>query len=240
MIDSDPDSEIAPPEDDWERGEASLSPTLERLTDLERRSLLAEQARQQAHRLRSPLSVIDLIAESLQMESQADARGTERLARIKSAAEKLAIELSDTVRSTCFGAGIHRPGNPVALASRVVYAFGGEVVTPAAELPQMTLPVESEILEAALVHALRLVGVGTDCNGVCAQRPSLSIERRDGDLLLIITVQGEEPADTPRERSDLRLMELAAGRAAKEHGGSFVLGPESATFRLPLSNDAHA
>lgn len=44
-----------------------LNPALERLTDLERRSLLAEQARQQAHRLRTPLSVIELIAETLQL-----------------------------------------------------------------------------------------------------------------------------------------------------------------------------
>jgi hypothetical protein len=81
---------------------------------------------------------------------------------------------------------------------------------------------------------LRLVGVGTDYNGVCAQRPVLRAESRNGELLLAISVTGAEPPDTPRERADLRLMAKAAERVAKDHGGSLTLGAASATLGLSL------
>jgi hypothetical protein len=209
-----------------------LNPTLERLTDLERRSLLAEQARQQAHRLRTPLSVIELIAETLQLEGQADTDRGARLARIQNAAGTLAAELSDAVRSTRFGDAPRHRLDPAALAADVVHAFGGEVA--AAPAPAPIALVESASLEAALVHALRLVGVGTDCNGVCAQRPRLHTSRQDGQLLLAITAGGAAPPDIPRERADLGLMARAAERVAQDHGGSLTLGVDSAVFRLPL------
>lgn len=211
-----------------------LNPVLERLADLERRSLLAEQARRQAHRLRTPLSVIDLITETMQLEGQQDPQRAERLARIHSAAGSLATELSDAVKSTRFGDGPRRQLDPLALAADVVRAFGGEVTTQAAD--GATLSLEPSSLEAAVVHALRLVGVGTDCNGVCAQRPVLHAERRDGEILLTISAAGSAPPDTPRERADLRLMAEAAERAAQDHGGSLALGADSATFRLPLAS----
>jgi len=215
---------------------SDLDPALERLIDLERRSLLAEQARQQAHRLRTPLSVIDLVAETLLLDGEDDAARAERLERIHSAAGTLAAELADAVRSTRFGEGPRRRLDPVALAAHVVRVFGGQVtMTPApAEKGASLALVEPASMEAALVHALRLVGVGTDCNGVCAQRPTLHAERRNGELLLAIAVVGAEPADTPRERADLRLMAKAAERVAQDHGGSLTLGAGSALFRLPL------
>jgi hypothetical protein len=52
--------------------------------------------------------------------------------------------------------------------------------------------------------------------------------------LLAISAKGAEPADTPRERADLRLMAQAAERAANAHGGSLTLGADEVTFRLPL------
>jgi hypothetical protein len=80
------------------------------------------------------------------------------------------------------------------------------------------------------------VGVGTDCNGVCAQRPRLRVERRDGELWLAITATGAAPPDIPRERADLQLMVRAAERVAQDHGGSLTLGPDSAVFRLPIAD----
>jgi signal transduction histidine kinase len=211
-----------------------LNPALERLADLERRSLLAEQARQQAHRLRTPLSVIDLISETMQLEHEDDAQRAERLARIHSAAGSVAAELSNAVKSTRFGDGPRQRVDAAALAAEVVLAFGGDVA--GAEPDNTTLAVEPTSLEAALVHALRLVGVGTDCNGVCAQRPRLRVERRDGELWLAITATGAAPPDTPRERADLQLMVRAAERVAQDHGGSLTLGPDSAVFRLPIAD----
>jgi hypothetical protein len=214
------------------------NPALERLADLERRSLLAEQARQLAHRLRSPLSIIGLIAETLQLERQDDANRADRLARIQAAAGSLAAELADVVESTHFGYGPRRRLAPATLAADVIRAFGGEVLTApmgAAGEHAMAL-VEPASLAAALVHMLRLLGVGTDYNGVCAQRPVLRAESRNGELLLAISVIGAEPPDTPRERADLRLMAKAAERVANDHGGTLTLGPDSATLRLSLAD----
>jgi hypothetical protein len=211
---------------------SDLNPALERLTDLERRSLLAEQMRQQAHCLRTPLSVINLIAETLRMESTFD---TERLARIRTAAGSLDAELSGAVNATRFGDDPQRSLDPAALAVEVVTTFGGDVVTAPTNGPAPTMPVESASLEAALVHAMRLVGVGTDCNGICVQRPVLTVERGNGELRLVISAKGAQPADTPRERNDLRLMAQAAERVVNDHGGRMILGPDRVTFRLPLA-----
>ncbi len=210
-----------------------LDPVLERLTDLERRSLLAEQARQQAHRLRTPLSVIDLIAETLQSESRNDTRLAERLARIQTAAGSLATELSETVNATRFGDGPRQRLDVGALAATVVRSFGGDAAADAAA--GIVMPAERCSLEAAFVHALRLLGVGTDGNGVCAQRPLLHTGQRDGEAWLVIGVTGAQPPDPPRERADLRLMAKAAERVAQDHGGGLALGPDSVTFRLPLA-----
>jgi len=219
-------------------GSSELDPALERLTDLERRSLLAEQARQHAHRLRTPLSVIDLIAETMRLESDADPSHADRLARIQSAAGNLATVLADSVKSTRFGDGPRRRIDLAALAADVVRTFGGDVVKgPLLADPRETTGlVEPTSVEAALVHALRLIGVGTDCNSVCHQRPQLQIDLRDGDVLLAITAAGPAPADIPRERADLSLMAKAAERIAHDHGGSLTLETNSATFRMPAAD----
>lgn len=99
------------------------------------------------------------------------------------------------------------------------------------------MSVEPASLEAALVHAMRLVGVGTDCNGICNQRPRLEVEHCNGEVVLAISTRGAQPADTPRDRSVMRLMAQAAERAASDHGGSMTLDPDTVTFRLPLRED---
>jgi signal transduction histidine kinase len=206
------------------------SPLLERLVDLERRSLLAEQARQQAHVLRTPLSVIDLIAETLQLETEDATRG-ERLARIQGAATTLTTKLADMVRANSFGDGPARRCDVTALAAGIVHAFGGDVA--AGSDRGDAAMVEPASFEAAVVHVLRLIGVGTDCNGVCNQRPQLHAEQRDGMLLLSLSALGDAPPDVPRERADFRLMAQAAERAAQDHGGRLSLKPASAVIELP-------
>jgi signal transduction histidine kinase len=215
-----------------------LDPFHERLTDLERRSLLAEQVRQQAHSLRTPLSVIDLVTETMQLQAGDDTNRADRLARIRGASGSLATELSDAVKATRFGDGPREWIDPVQLAADVVVTFGGELQPDEASVRATGKPtlVEPDSLQAALVHALRLVGVGTDCNGICAQRPLLRTECDTDALILVIEAAGDAPPDTPRERADLQLMELAAQRIANDHGGSLRLSPTSATFRLPLSD----
>ena len=215
-----------------------LNPVLERLIDLERRSLLAEQVRQQAHRLRTPLSVIDLITETMQLQMADDASRADRLARIQGAAGSLATELADAVTSTRFGDTPRQWVDPICLAADVVTTFGGELLPDPASVRATGHPimVDPESLQAAVVHAMRLVGVGTDCNGIGAQRPMLRAECDMDALILVIEAAGDAPPDTPRERADLQLMALAARRIANDHGGSLRLSPTSATFRLPLSD----
>lgn len=209
-------------------------PLLERLVDLERRSLLAEQARQQAHVLRTPLSVIDLIAETLQIETEDATRG-ERLARIQGAASTLTTKLADMVRATRFGDGPARRCDVSALAADIVRAFGGDVVL-GSDRGDAVL-VEPASFEAAVVHVLRLIGIGTDCNGACNQRPQLRVEQRDGMLRLSVSALGDAPPDVPRERADFRLMVLAAERAAQDHGGRLCLKPASAVIELPQAEN---
>jgi signal transduction histidine kinase len=216
-------------------GAGAPSPVIERLVDLERRSLLAEQARQQAHLLRTPLSVIDLIAETLLLETDDATRG-ERLARIQGAATTLTTKLSDMVHANRFGDGPVRRCDVSALAADIVRAFGGDVVVGSDHGD--VVPVERASFEAAVVHVLRLIGVGTDCNGVCNQRPQLRVEARDGMLLLSLAALGDAPPDVPRERADFKLMAQAAERAAQDHGGRLSLKPASAVIELPQAEGA--
>jgi signal transduction histidine kinase len=209
---------------------------LERLLDLERRSLLAEQAREQAHVLRTPLSVIDLVAETLLLELDEDPARGERLSRIKGAATTLTTKLADMVRATRFGDGPSRQVDIAALAANVVRAFGGEVADGSDS--GGSARVEPTSFEAALVHALRLIGVGTDCNGVCGQRPVLHTEHRDGMVHLAIVAQGKTLPDVPRERADIRLMLRAAERAAQDNGGKLRLEPARAVFQVPHAEEA--
>ena len=218
-------------------GDTAVAPNavIERLLDLERRSLLAEQARQQAHVLRTPLSVIDLIAETLQLETDDATRG-ERLSRIQGAATTLTTKLADMVRANRFGDGPARRCDVSALAADIVRAFGGEILVGSDHGEEVL--VEPASFAAAVVHVLRLIGVGTDCNGVCNQRPQLRVERRDNMVLLSLTALGDGPPDVPRERADFRLMVQAAERAAQDHGGRLSLKAASAVIELPQAGAA--
>jgi signal transduction histidine kinase len=211
----------------------AIDPQLEQLLDLERRSLLAEQARQQAHALRTPLSVIDVIVETLRLESHHDLSSAERLSRIQGAAGSLATVLSDSVNATRFGDGPRYPLDITALAAHVVRALGGEV--PSGGDGTDLAEVEPASFQAAVMHALRLIGIGTDCYGGDTWRAVLRRERQDGALLLSLVAVGPRPPEPPRERADLQLMALAARRVAEDSGGSLTLERDRALFRLPRS-----
>ncbi|MBK1724514.1 hypothetical protein [Thiocystis violacea] len=215
----------------------------ERLADLERRSLLAEQARQQAHHLRTPLSVIKLISETLELELIDDQAHRGRLQRLLGAASTLSNALSDTVRSTRFGDGPPQRLDATTLAARIVRIYGGRVVSINGEAASadgggLEVQVERDTFEAALVHCLRLIGIGTDCNGVCAHQPVLECRAGAASLTLRITAEGRQPPDIPGERADFQLMALAAERAARESGGTLTLTNDSATLELPLAPSA--
>jgi signal transduction histidine kinase len=208
---------------------------LDRLLDLERRSLLAEQARQQAHVLRSPLSVIDLITETLRLDSAEDPVRVERLARLHGAAASLAQGLSDSVNATRFGDGPRLLADASLLAENVVQAFGGEVASwePGRQQGTDMIELEPASFEAALVHALRLIGVGTEACPSGNRRVVLRREHQDDVLRLSLHAISPDPPDLPSERVDLRLMVLAARRAAEDLGGSLTLEPNRVLFELP-------
>lgn len=224
-----------------------LDPTRERLVELERRSLLAEQAREQAHNLRSPLSVIELVSETLQLELGEDRGRVERLQRVLDAVSTLSTHLTQNVRANRFADGPNRSVDAASLAAEIVMAFGGRVIddppshSAAAEQTDGDRPavlVDHQGFEAALVHLLRLIGIGNTCNGVCARQPLLRIEQDQHAqrLRLRLTSEGVPQASVPVERADYQLMLKAAERAARDSGGLLVLGEDHATFELPLAS----
>ncbi|NBC48848.1 MAG: hypothetical protein GVY22_12840 [Gammaproteobacteria bacterium] len=221
-----------------------LDPTRERLAELERRSLLAEQARQHAHSLRSPLSVIELISETLQLELGEDRERAQRIQRVLDAVSTLSTNLTQTVRSNRFADGPKRPVDAAGTAAEVVLAFGGRVADGVPSQGQQangdgsSVWVDEQGFQAALVHLLRLIGVGHACNGVCAQQPILEVERdQDGQRLrLRLTSEGRSDDPVPTERADYWLMLKAAERVARENDGLLVVGLDHATFELPLAH----
>ncbi|MBK5931740.1 hypothetical protein [Halochromatium salexigens] len=223
-----------------------LDPTRERLSELERRSLLAEQAREQAHILRSPLSVIELVSETLQLELGDDRGRSERLQRVLDAVSTLSTNLTQNVRANRFADGPKRSVDAALIAADIVMAFGGRVVDhplsssagpKQADGDGWAVLVDEQGFEAALVHLLRLIGIGNNCNGVCAQ-PLLWIEQDQNTqrLRLRLTSEGGPEVPIPLERADYQLMLKAAERAARDNGGVLVLGEDHATFELPLAS----
>ncbi|MBK5940170.1 hypothetical protein [Halochromatium roseum] len=224
----------------------ALDPNHERLTELERRSLLAEQAREQAHSLRSPLSVIELVLETLQIELGEERGRAERLQRVLDAVSTLSTNLTQSVRSNRFADGPKRPLDAARVAAEVVLAFGGRVdmstsrhLDDAAWLAEDAPVVlaDEQGLQAALVHLLRLIGIGNTCNGVCAQQPLLSVQQdqRRQRLRLRLVSEGEPDVPIPAERADYRLMLKAVERVVRESGGALVLSQDHATLELPLA-----
>lgn len=229
-----------------ERDENELAALRERLTEVERRSLLAEQAREQAHSLRSPLSVIELISETLQLELGDDRSRTERLQRVLDAVSTLSCSLNQSVHLNRFADGPRRAVDAAKVAAEVVQAFGGCVARPdgngradewrGGDGEEAAVLVNEQGFEAVLVHLLRLIGVGNSSNGHSPLAPMLSVEE-DQDaqrIKLHLTCSGQAGLRIPAERADYRLMLRAVERMTRDSGGLLVLGDDRATFELPL------
>jgi hypothetical protein len=228
-----------------------LNPKHERLAELERRSLLAEQARQQAHSLRSPLSVIELVSETLQLELGEDRNRVERIDRVLDAVSTLSTKLTQSVRSNRFADGPKRPLDAARIAAEVVLAFGGSLDEDGASASATAghsaedgaaVLVDEQGFQAALVHLLRLIGVGYRCNGACKHKPLLKVEQDDAVLRLHLRLseKGEGAAPVPTERADYRLMRKAAERVVRDCDGTLVLDDDHATLELPLAPTADA
>ncbi len=208
----------------------------ERLAELERRSLIAEQARHLAHLLRTPLNVIEVICETLQIDLQDRPEESERLEQVLSALFKVSTTLSELVRSTHFAQGAQRPLDAVRTASRLTRLLGGQIECPA-EVESMRAEVMAhpDAFEAAIMHGLRLIGVGRG-----TEQPLLRISCVDGMLTLRLSASVSFANVALRERADHCLMAQAAERAAHDSGGSVELDWESVSFVLPLRSKADA
>ncbi|AGA90196.1 histidine kinase [Thioflavicoccus mobilis 8321] len=204
----------------------------ERLADLERRSLLAEQARQLAHRMRTPLNVIELICETLQIELQHEQNKAERLDSVLDAVARLSTTLTDTVKSNRFTPGPARAADAVELAAQLVRLHGGEVDGVIAAGPWPRVMIDPKAFEAAILHALRLIGVG----GQPRPRPILQCEVVDGVLKVRLAANGVARAPAGMLNRD-SLMALAAERVARDSGGKLALDEGAVTFLLPVAED---
>lgn len=200
----------------------------ERLAELERRSLLAEQARQLAHRMRTPLNVIELICETLQLELQHEQSQAERLDAVLDAVARLSTTLTETVKSNRFAPGPPRAMDAIAIAARLVRLYDGEVEERVAARPSVLL--DPMAFEAAILHALRLIGVGARPG----PRPLLRCTVVDGVLSLSLAASGAVGAPVGILNND-SLMLQAAARVARDGGGRLAVEDGAVTFLLPIA-----
>ena len=207
----------------------------ERLAELERRSLLAEQARQLAHSLRSPLSVIGLIGETLLVELGENDETRSRLDQVLGSVSRLSSLLSDTVNGTRFADGPQRPMDAAAMAADLVALHGGRAELNGA---RRLVLVEPDGFAAAILHALHLVcGAGAERDAAAGEPcPRLRTMAASGTLTLELSCDGAKTGQLPwLEGPDRVLMVKAAERVARDHGGSLTLEPGRAVFRLPAA-----
>ncbi|NKN32037.1 hypothetical protein [Marichromatium bheemlicum] len=189
-----------------------------RLVELECRSLLAEQARQLAHALRTPLSIVELTCETLQLELAQDDDKQTRLGRALHASTRLSSTLTETLRTNAVDE------QPVAFAvapraARLVNELGGEVDCPDSVLGCRVLLVP-EALDAALLHGLRLLGD--------APVPRLSCGLEAGRLVLRLSSPDPAPELVPLHQLRVQVIE----RLARDGGGWVRLEPAAITLSL--------
>ncbi len=204
----------------------------DRLAELERRSLLAEQARQLAHRMRTPLNVIELICESLQIELQQDEEQVARLESALDAVSRLATILSETVKSNRFVPGPQRALDAAGIAARLVRVHQGTVGCFDAAQPRPLVVLEPRAFEAAIMHCLRLIGLSPG-RGAC--NLSLSCDLSDDRLSLSLRAQGDGDLDSACLGADPTLVLQAAERIVRDIGGTLSLAEGTATLRLPIA-----
>lgn len=145
--------------------------------DLECQTLVAEQARELAHRLRSPLGAIDLVCESLVLE-QPDSEIAERLQVILRASAKLKQALDETVSTAAPRWPARQSMDLVAACARLAEADGLDYA-PDGQAPVWiaAAPPDGEL---ALSQALSLARLGS----------------RDGEVRLDLTTFGATTPET--------------------------------------------
>jgi hypothetical protein len=213
-----------PPQPSW---------TTEQLAELERRSLLAEQARQLAHALRSPLSVIGLIGETLQIDLADDDDKRRRLEQVLGAVSKLSTILTENISNTRFADGPERRIDAAAVAAALVRLRGGRVETDGVARPIL---IDPDGFTAAMLHGLHLVSDSGQEHRGAEPIPLLRCRAGDGTLSLELEAVGlgTEPSVLSQDRA---LMIKAAERVARDHDGTLTLEPGRVIFRFPIAED---
>lgn len=200
-----------------------------RLDELACRSLLAEQSRQLAHSIRTPLSVIDLISETLQLELKEDADKSERIGQILSASGRISLALTEGLRAAVFPESEPQIIDVWTLAARLTRQQGGLVeaegdVTEGA----CQARIAPDAFEAAILHGLGLVAEG-------GRSPVLSLQRRHDRMSLLLTAKAAVPGDPKTERLNRRLMRQVIERVARDADGSCRCAPGLVELELPLA-----
>lgn len=206
---------------------------LQRLAELELRAHLAEQARQLAHRMRTPLNVIELVCETLRIELQEEEDKAERLDAVLDAVANLSSILSETVAASRFASGPPRPVDAVGIAAHLVELYGGSTEDCRQMQRRPLVVLQARAFEAAIMHSLRLIGV--DRGGNAQDLLSLACSVDDTGLSLRIAMQSKHGAASPRLVSDQSQLASAAERVARDSGGTFLLTERTATFHLPIA-----
>ena len=155
--------------------------------DLECQTLVAEQARELAHRLRSPLGAIDLVCESLVLE-QPDSEIAERLQVILRASAKLKQALDETVSTAVPRWPARQSMDLVAACARLAEADGLDYA-PDGQAPVWiaAAPPDGEL---ALSQALSLARLGSRDGEVCLDLTTFGATTPE-------TTQGAAQAGTP-------------------------------------------
>ncbi|MBK1650359.1 hypothetical protein [Rhabdochromatium marinum] len=221
--------------------------------DLECQALVAEQARELAHRLRSPLGAIDMVCESLALE-QPDSEITERLQVVLRASAKLKQVLDETVSAVVPRWPTHRSMDLAAACSQFADADGLNYA-PNTQAPVWiaAAPPDGEL---ALWQALSLARLGsrngqvrldliareftrgTTTGGATAteleSRAELSLTPMNPLGPLDERLDGEMPLQS---LAFLRLKRLR--RFAAEQGGVLEIEPSRLLLRLPAITPTH-
>jgi hypothetical protein len=215
---------------------ADAQSELTRLAEIECRSLLAEQARQIAHGMRTPLSVIDLICATLQMELGDDRDWAARVRSAKRAVSELSGTLSGSLNSASFGDGAYQQLDAAEIAARIIALHGGDTESSSENgAHKAKVTIDPDVFEAAVLHALRLIGARGSNHKL---RPLLRLHAT-GDTLTLRLSALDDLDSTFAQRQDVErdLLTRAAQRAARDSGGIVDISGASITFSLPVANE---
>jgi hypothetical protein len=215
-----------------EAGDAAAVRGAAPLAEFECRLLIAEQARQLAHRLRSPLGAIDLVCESLVLE-QPDGELAERLQVALRASAKMKQALEETVSSVAPRWSIDTPLELSAVYDQVAQASG--VASERPDPAPIWINAPAEECELALWQALVLARQGSRAGQV---HMSLVATSRGAELSFVPVAPlaaGDCCAEDDAACEGLsRLRQQWLRRFATERGGALELDPRRLLLRLQI------